>query len=163
VKNDQQGSPMNRSNWPKHIVLALLAIGVAYVLIGSVVVEVHRYRLSERAAEWVHLAEQENDASTTEDQAVRWLKGHGFETVLKGEGKRDGPEGTELFLCVLGERQLESGWLFLKPGWLRLSFVFSRAGQFLHVESRVLNFTFSEGSGTAAGSTRGLPYGEPGA
>jgi hypothetical protein len=122
---------MSRSKWPKRIVLSLLAVGVAYVVVGSVIVQVHKHQLSEQAAEWRHLAEQENDASTSKDQAVRWLRGHGFVPVLEGEGKSDGPGGTELFLCVLGERQLESGWLFLNPAGLRLSFVFSRGGPVL--------------------------------
>jgi hypothetical protein len=98
---------------------------------------VHEHWLSEQEAEWARLAGQESSPSTTEEQADRWLKGHGFGPVFHGTGHHEGPEGTEDTLVVWGQRQLDEGRLFLTPAWLDLYFYFGRDHKFLRVGAHV--------------------------
>jgi hypothetical protein len=87
-----------------------------------------------RAKEW--LAQAQTDARTTwtEDDAVNWLRNHGF-NAYRGEAGSSGPG-----YVVNGGRQIEKGGIIVRPASVIVTFTFGLDHRYIRVEYEVWPF-----------------------
>lgn len=116
----------------------LITLGTAYVFLGlgpKTIEFLHDRQVEELARQWFARAQGDAMPTWTENDAIRWLRGHDIQPY-RSVGAN----------AVVGYRQIDEGGRIFKPSTVRMTFVFDGNDKFKRVEYEFLPFSLPGGS-----------------